>query len=86
MANDGEGLITSQNSDRLLDRYVLAVLYYATNGGEWFNGYSFLSPDPTCEWKDTTFAIDRGVTCNDNNEVVELIIKEFGLQFQSTNL
>mmetsp|Transcript_24781 Transcript_24781/g.37768 ORF Transcript_24781/g.37768 Transcript_24781/m.37768 type:complete len:867 (-) Transcript_24781:60-2660(-) len=34
----------------MLQRYVLAVLYYSTNGDGWDNPLGFLSDDPECEW------------------------------------
>jgi hypothetical protein len=35
----------------VLQRYVLAVLYYSTNGPEWKIDYPFLEDTQICDWK-----------------------------------
>jgi hypothetical protein len=51
----------------LIQRYVLAVLYFATNGEGW-EQLKFLPASSVCEWKNG----ERGVTCNDDDLVVAL--------------
>jgi hypothetical protein len=43
--------VTSTMED-VLERFVLANLYFATNGPEWTNQYNFLSAKDVCEWND----------------------------------
>ena len=35
---------------KFIQRYALAVFYYATNGDDWFYPFSFLNPIDECEW------------------------------------
>jgi hypothetical protein len=35
---------------QMMQRYVLALLYYSTSGEGWDNQLNFLSDDPECEW------------------------------------
>jgi hypothetical protein len=39
-----------------VERYVLALLFFSTNGTSWRNDLNFLSPTPVCDWS--------GVTCD----------------------
>ena len=37
---------------RIQQRYVLALLYYATKGNSWYDKVNFLSHDDECSWND----------------------------------
>ena len=55
MANEGGAttIIASnieQATPYIIQRYILAVLYYITNGPKWRNQYDFLSNVTECEW------------------------------------
>jgi hypothetical protein len=50
------------DSDRFLQRYVLAVLYFALNGEQWTSAANFLSASDECGWSDIT-VVELGVTC-----------------------
>jgi hypothetical protein len=63
--------------DELVQRYVLATLYFATNGKSWNQQYNFLSMDHVCLWH--TFEQDAGVTCNDNNDVTSIKLDGIGM-------
>ena len=51
----------------LVDRYILAVLYFSTNGGQWKNNQLYLSGSSVCDWWgigcDVTGSITRIVMC-----------------------
>jgi hypothetical protein len=65
LANDDDALDLKSTSDEILvERYVLAVLFYATDMEGGSNVLNFLKAAPVCEWK--------GVTCNANNLTVAL--------------
>jgi len=52
----------------LIQRYALAVLYFATNGDEWKNQLKWLSGDHECQWTG-----DGGVrNCNEAGQVTDL--------------
>jgi hypothetical protein len=34
----------------MMERYAAAVFYYSTNGENWKEQYSFLSPESVCTW------------------------------------
>jgi hypothetical protein len=50
----------------LVERYVLAVLYFATSAEGGLNVLNFLTASSVCEWK--------GVFCNSNDLVVALLL------------
>jgi hypothetical protein len=68
-----------------VQRYVMAVFYYALGGDEWQDDYGFLSPTPVCDWNeplspDTTpdgndpQFWNLGVTCDENDEILQIYI------------
>jgi hypothetical protein len=46
-----------------IERYVMALLYFSTNGKSWGDNYSFLLPSSVCEWNDGDEV--GGVVCDD---------------------
>lgn len=55
-------------ADRILQRYSLAVLYYATGGNSsWVDQFNFLSPTAECEWNSVAIA-----GCDDQGYVIGL--------------
>jgi hypothetical protein len=52
----------------LVERYVLAVLYFATSGESWLTELHFLSASSVCEWNTG----ERGVVCNEDDSVGEI--------------
>jgi len=55
----------------LLQRYILALIYFATKGEEWTDAYKWLSEDNECQWSH--------VMCDDSLQVI-------GLDFRNNNL
>jgi len=61
----------------LMDRFVLAVLYFATGGPFWTKSFDFLSNTSACEWHDQIFR--EGVYCETGEEVSHIWIGRVGL-------
>jgi hypothetical protein len=59
-----------------IQRYVIVALYYSLQGqNTWYNQYNFLSTNTSiCDWNDGT---TNGVFCNDNKEVISLILRTY---------
>lgn len=72
-----------ENERKFVERYVLALLYYATNGNNWKHHYHFLSGRDHCDWKEIiktpagTFT--KGIECNEEGFVT-------GLDLSNNNL
>ena len=49
---------------RLRERYIMTVLYQATNGPEWNRSDNFLTNSSVCEW--------MGVNCGNEDYIVSL--------------
>ncbi|KAG7349867.1 two component regulator [Nitzschia inconspicua] len=68
---------------RFLERYVLALIYYETNGPQWTKHYKFLSALDHCEWGETMSHpagnFVKGVECDRNGRVI-------GLDLSNNNL
>ena len=54
----------------VVERYVLAVFYYATSGGGWRGQRNFLSASSVCEWNNE----EGGVDCDGDGLVVSLFL------------
>ena len=71
-----------KNSRKIIERYILALIYFECGGAEWFHGYNFLSPQNQCDWN-TIFpnngdATIEGVTsCSDDGYVERLYFRKY---------
>jgi Leucine-rich repeat (LRR) protein len=73
MKNDTIIMSPSRSTQDLLQRYVLAVLFYATDGSNWFWSQSYLSSNDVCTWNNGTDVY--GVYCRlDGESVDELVL------------
>jgi hypothetical protein len=56
----------------ILERYIIATLYYSTNGPTWKDQRGFLSKESVCKWSlvNATETTIKGVVCNDQDEFV----------------
>jgi hypothetical protein len=54
---------TATRASTLINRYVLATLYYSTNGPGWIKDYNFLSDQHVCDWNNQG---GQGVDCFSN--------------------
>jgi hypothetical protein len=53
LVNIDNFLNASSTSESIIDRYVLAVIYYADGGYQWSNQSNFLTFESICAWHDT---------------------------------
>jgi hypothetical protein len=72
-----------------VSRYIVATLYFATNGPSWYNQINFLSQDSVCSWQGISTTTDvsaseeeddvttYGVTCNDDGKVIEINLGKY---------
>ena len=68
---DPAGLdVDATSFTELAERYVLALVYFATNGPTWEQQYLFLSSSSVCDWNGG----EEGVFCDQNGNIVELIL------------
>jgi hypothetical protein len=64
-----------------LERYALAVFYFALNGPDWQDRTSFLDGTHVCDWNSTLTLDDGevvtyGITCNSKKEVTALLMRK----------
>jgi hypothetical protein len=69
----------------LIERYVLAVLYYSTGGPtDWIEPLNFLGSDSVCNWSTAGENTDpskvKGIGCSNGRLVTDILIPENGLQ------
>lgn len=74
LANSDEW-VEANNTDstdhrELVERYVLALLYFSTNGNRWRNQNNFLEPFSVCGWSDE----NTGAYCRDGMLVREIVL------------
>jgi len=62
--------------DVLLQRYILADFYFATNGTTWTDQFHFLSGKDECDWNDGK---SSGVFCNDEGRVSNILLQDCNL-------
>jgi len=65
---------SDEDNTSIEQRYILAVLYYSTNGADWTDSGAFLSVNLTeCLWRIPDPASGDGIFCTDNGTVVNRI-------------
>jgi len=61
---------------RFVERYILTLVYYQTNGVNWSDRYDFLSPKDHCDWHKTYSVAEghvvRGVQCNSDKLIKDI--------------
>jgi hypothetical protein len=62
--------------DKLLQRYVLTVIYYATDGENWEYQYNFLSGDDVCQWNMALDSNIWGASCFNHISVNNLYLED----------
>ena len=62
----------------IAQRYVLAVLYFSTNGEEWLDNTGWLSSDEECEWFSTSTSSKNNV-CDRSGRVTEINLRSNNL-------
>jgi hypothetical protein len=72
-------LPVTSTMEEILERFILANLYFATNGPEWKPQYNFLSGKNVCQWNDGGVN-DVGVYCDEKNKVVSVELSNAGLR------
>jgi hypothetical protein len=48
----------------LIERYIIALLYFATNGPLWKSKYEFLTPRSVCDWNEVVEGDLFGAYCD----------------------
>ena len=73
--NDTLVTLENFNQVKVLQRYICAVLYFATNGPTWKAQSIFLTNEDTCSWNKVVNGTVLGVrNCNDEGEVTSLFL------------
>jgi hypothetical protein len=65
-----------------LSRYVLALLYFSTDGANWNSPFGFLSERPVCQWQDVITSDSGeptlyGVICEDEGMISDIILSKW---------
>jgi Leucine-rich repeat (LRR) protein len=80
--------LIDENSNRFAERYILALIFYHTNGQDWLHRLHFLSATDHCNWwhKYTNTKgkeVRQGVKCDSVGRVIELNLSYNGLKANS---
>lgn len=67
--------LANYNDEKKVQRYVLATLYYSTNGDSWWRNTSWLTDKDECVWYNDA----QGPFCSSDGAVVELTLFENNL-------
>jgi hypothetical protein len=84
LADDDQAYLDFElvSTDELLERFIMALLYFSMGGENWYDSFGFLLGSPVCMWmneyEDGTF--DGGVRCDPM--VVEMKLDDNNLQGQ----
>jgi len=68
------------SDETITQRYILAVLYFATYGRKWNLNYYFVTPENECEWNSVSGEQTRGSYCNDEGNVTMIDLGYNGLR------
>jgi hypothetical protein len=66
----------SLSDDRVLQRWVLAVLFYSTSGSEWFDSDLWLSGLDECDWLTTS----GGDICDKGGLITRIDLRDNNLE------
>jgi hypothetical protein len=69
---------TQSLSSMIVERYVMALLYFSTDGPSWFQQWNFLGNTSICDWR---VHPDNGVQCNNKGSAVQLQMSKFLLEY-----
>ena len=77
-----DGRALHPDAENLVQRYVLAVLYFSTAGQNWIVGSShWMNALHECHWKRTSRGVTYGVTeCDENQRVTKLHLPDNNLR------
>ena len=65
----------STNTSTVLERYVLSVLYWSTDGPNWTNQLDFMTNSSVCDWPDESKTSTVSyVNCNENGDLFDIRI------------
>jgi hypothetical protein len=64
---------TQSSSSMIVERYVMALLYFSTDGPNWFEQGNFLGNTSICDWG---VAAGKRVECNDEGSAVHLAMSK----------
>ncbi|KAL3941574.1 MAG: hypothetical protein SGARI_000555, partial [Bacillariaceae sp.] len=66
--------------EELLERFIMANFYFATNGSKWKEQYNFLSGSDVCDWNGSdSEGIFKGVRCEEGGTIAMIDLSESGL-------
>jgi len=68
------------NDTNIIQRYIMALLFYSTDGWNWRYGYSFLSGMHECQWNSDA----QGIDCRDDS-VTDIDLCKLQLQNEPQN-
>ena len=83
LANEDPAILpTDSDKQKIVERYIVALVYFNNNGSSWEEQTNWLSRFPVCEWHRYTM----GVICNDDGYIIGLrlgdlsgtIVRELG--------
>jgi hypothetical protein len=75
---DSNCLLSAMSDDELVERFVLVVLCFATDGERWLDQAGFLNPlNARCSWNSWNCGELSGVVCNEEGLVLALDLGEF---------
>lgn len=60
----------------LVERYIVALLYFSTGGEGWQQQYNFLKEESICDWNLSSQQTMQGVFCDDDLKVKHLLLAE----------
>jgi hypothetical protein len=76
--SDSTDLQSRMSNDELVERFVLALVYFATGGASWSDQGRYLAPSlNACSWNSLVKGYTIGVGCNDEGSVVTLFLSKF---------
>jgi hypothetical protein len=73
-----QATVSSQLISILVERYIFALLYFATNGPLWKSQYGFLTSSSVCDWNEYSYE-EFGILCSDDGNVDRIYLGRYWL-------
>jgi hypothetical protein len=76
LVREESGSLDLMTEQDLKQRYIAMLLYFALDGGNWFEQYGFLEESHVCKWNNGSSRNKLGVICDSSNTITGFAISK----------
>ena len=69
--------VDNLTDEALSQRYIVALLYFSLDGGNWFDQYDFLTASHVCTWNNGSSRNKLGIICDSSDKITGFAISKY---------